>query len=89
MAAPISLAEARQFLRATDSAEDGLISLLVGAAQSRIEAGLGVTLSETSPAPLRLAVLLLAAQAYENRTTPGPNLSWIEAWLSPYRPSGL
>lgn len=44
---PVSLAEAKAFLRVTHDAEDALIGRLVTAARQRIEAELGLALVET------------------------------------------
>lgn len=44
---PVSLAEAKAFLRVTHDAEDALIGALVTAARSRIEAELGLALVST------------------------------------------
>lgn len=82
MADPVTLDEAKAFLRVTHGAEDGLITTLLAAARRRIEDDLSVALSETSPAPLRLCVLMLTAQAYDGRGWEGAALA---GWLSPYR----
>jgi len=44
----------------------------------------GLGLTSTSPAPLRLAILMLALRAYErgDRETP---IDPVEAWIAPYR----
>lgn len=88
MADPVSLIEARLFLRVSHDDEDGLISTFLEAARARIEGATGLTLSDASPAPLRLSVLHLVAQAYQNRGEAadlGANLAAVEPWLKPYR----
>lgn len=82
---PITLAEARLFLRVGDDAEDGLVQLLIDAAVGRIEAATGLSLTETSPAPLRLAVLMLVAHGFEHREAAEAPIGLIEPWLAPYR----
>jgi hypothetical protein len=84
MTAPVSLAEARLFLRATEAAEDGLIQTLIDAARARVEGEIGDTLDGDAPAALRLAILMLVLGAYERGGTvlAGPA---VEAWIAPYR----
>lgn len=84
MTAPVSLAEAKLFLRVENDAEDGLIQTLIDAAQARVEAEVGLTLLSTSPAPLRLAILMLALRAYERGDREIP-VAPVEAWIAPYR----
>ncbi len=86
---PITLAEARLFLRVTDDAEDDLIRLLIEAATGRVEASVGLILADPAPASLRLAVLMLVAQAYEHRDAGEPPLSLVEPWLAPWRRARL
>ena len=85
MADPVSLDEAKLFLRVTHYAEDTLITTLVAAAKTRQEGEVGVVIDEASPAPLRLCLLYLVAQAYQNRGETAVDLDALEAWLSPYR----
>ena len=84
MTAPVSLTEAKLFLRVEHEAEDGLIGTLVEAAQKRVEGDVGLSLTSTSPAPLRLAILMLALRAYE-RGEVAMAIAPVEAWIAPYR----
>ena len=84
MSAPVSLAEAKAFLRVAHEAEDGLIGTLIAAAQARVEGDVGLSLTSTSPAPLRLAVLMLCLRAYE-RGEGEMSTAPVEGWIAPYR----
>lgn len=84
MTAPVSLTEARLFLRVEHDAEDGLIQTLIDAARARVEGDVGASLTSTSPAPLRLAILMLTLRAYERGETE-MQIQPVEAWLAPYR----
>ena len=84
MTAPVSMAEAKAFLRVTHDAEDDLIALLIDAARRRVEGETGVTLTSTSPAALRLAVLMLTLRAYERGEDAMP-IAPVEAWIAPHR----
>ena len=84
MTAPVLLAEAKLFLRVEHAAEDALIQTLIDAARARVEGDVGLTLESTSPAPLRLAVLMLVLRAYE-RGDRDMSLQPVEAWIAPYR----
>ena len=84
MTAPVSMAEAKAFLRVTHDAEDDLIALLIDAARRRVEGETGLSLTSTSPAALRLAVLMLTLRAYERGEDKMP-IAPVEAWIAPYR----
>jgi hypothetical protein len=89
-----TLAEAKGFLRVADATEDALVGLLIDAAETRVAAATGLTLSPSSPAPVRLAVLVLVAHAYEHRAQSQeggvePPSGLVEAWLAPYRQARL
>ena len=84
MTQAVTVAEAKAFLRVTDSAEDSLISLLIDAAQVRVEGAVGLTLDTNSPAPLRLAVLMLVAHGFEHREAQAP-VALVEPWIAAYR----
>jgi hypothetical protein len=89
MADPVSLDLARSFVRIGNDSEDQVLSLLLAASKVRVEAATGLSLSDTSPAPLRLSVLLLAADAFERRDGGETPLALIEPWLASHRPSRL
>ena len=84
MTAPVSMAEAKAFLRVTHDAEDDLIALLIDAARKRVEGETGLSLTSTSPAALRLAVLMLTLRAYERGEDEMP-IAPVEGWIAPYR----
>ena len=84
MSAPVTLTEAKLFLRVALEAEDGLIQTLIDAARARVEGEVGLTLTSTSAAPLRLAVLMLVLRAYE-RGESEMSAAPVEGWIAPYR----
>lgn len=86
-APPVALEAAKAWLRVTQDAEDGLIADLLAASQARVERALGVTLDDASPGPLRLAVMMLVAHAFEHRGDSAdlPPLALVEPWLAPFR----
>ncbi len=85
MSDPVSLDEAKLFLRVSHDAEDALISIFLESGKVKLEALTDLALSDTSPAPLRLSLLYLVAQAYQNRGEGETDLSALDAWLLPYR----
>ena len=84
MGVPVSLTEAKLFLRVEHDAEDGLIQTLIDAARARVEGEVGVALDDASAAPLRLAVLMLVLRAYERGEREMP-IAPVSAWIAPYR----
>ncbi|MDB5420313.1 MAG: hypothetical protein JWR59_260 [Brevundimonas sp.] len=84
MTAPVSLTEAKLFLRVEHDAEDGLIQTLIDAARARVEGEVGLSLTSTSAAPLRLAILMLSLRAYERGESDMP-IAPVSAWIAPYR----
>ena len=84
MAQPVTVAEAKLFLRVEHEVEDGLIQTLIAAAQAKVEAEVGLSLTSTSPAPLRLAVMMLVLRAYE-RGEGEMSVAPVEGWIAPYR----
>ncbi|WOB79673.1 head-tail connector protein [Brevundimonas nasdae] len=83
MAQPVTVAEAKLFLRVEQEVEDGLIQTLIAAAQAKVETDVGLSLTSTSPAPLRLAILMLVLRAYERGEA--VEIEPVEGWIAPYR----
>jgi uncharacterized phage protein (predicted DNA packaging) len=84
MSAPATLAEAKLFLRVDQDADDSLIQLLIDSAQARIEQEVEFDLCATSPAPLRLALLMLVLRAYEHGEH-DMSIARVESWVASYR----
>ena len=83
MSEPVSLAEAKLFLRVEHEAEDALILMLLEAAKEKVSAATGLSLDAEAPAMLRLAMLKLLHDAYERG---GPvEADRAEAWLAGWR----
>lgn len=80
MSEPVTLAEAKLFLRVSHEAEDDLIATLIAASKERVEQATGLTLDEAAPAALRLVILKQVDAAYEGEAD-----GEAEAWLRPYR----
>lgn len=80
MSEPVTLAEAKLFLRVSHEAEDDLIGTLIAASKARVEQATGLALDETAPAALRLVILKWVHAAYEGEAD-----SEADAWLGPYR----
>lgn len=80
----VSLAEAKLFLRVDRDDEDAVIAAFIEKAQETVEREVRVSIKSTSPAPLRLAILMLCLRAYESGETDMP-LTRVEPWISPYR----
>lgn len=85
MSDPVSLNEAKLFLRVAHTEEDTLIALLLEAAKARLENEIGGPMNETSPAPLRLALLYLVAEAFEKRGDISALNPALQSWVSFYK----
>lgn len=87
MTEPVSLTEAKLFLRVEHGAEDDLILTLLAAAKGRVEEAVGGALDGDAPAGLRLAILQLVHAAYERGGA--VEAGDVEAWVAPYRRARL
>lgn len=84
---PVTLTEAKLFLRVHHDNEDDAIQGLIDGAHKVLADAVGFELTPTSAAPLRLALLMLTLRAYERGDTSYP-LRPVEAWIAPYRATG-
>ena len=76
MSDPVTLAEAKAFLRVTHDAEDGLIGTLLSAAVQKVQARTGLAPHAGWAASLRVAVLQLVAESFERREDGSPG-GWL------------
>ncbi len=83
MSDPVTVAEAKAFLRVGHAGEDQLISRLLLTAQERLEKELGRTLDASAPLPLKQALLAWVAHAFERGEAEAPPT--VRAWVAPYR----
>lgn len=81
---PVSVAEAKEYLRIDGEEEDTLLASLISVAKSHCEDYLQTALSNELPLPVKQAILILVVHFYEQRigeTIP----KVVYTLLSPYR----
>ena len=84
MAEPVTLAEAKEYLRIDSEEEDTLLAGLLLAAKEHCENYLQAALSSEVPTPVKQAMLILIGHFYEQRAGEDiPNVVYV--LLSPYR----
>jgi Phage gp6-like head-tail connector protein len=85
---PLSLADAKKFLRVEHDADDELIASLIVAARNAVELATRRNLAAPDiPAPLLHATRLLLAQSYEHRDEVRPDAlpETVAALIAPFR----
>mgnify|MGYP003588896868 CR=1 FL=1 len=81
---PVTVAEAKAYLRIDGEEEDNLLASLISAATMHCEDYLQASLPELVPTPVKQAMLLLVSHFYEQRG--GENIpKVVYDLLSPYR----
>ena len=84
MAEPVTLAEAKEYLRIDGEEENSLLTALLSAAISHSENYLQAPLPSETPTPVKQALLILIGHFYEQRAGEDiPNVVYV--LLSPYR----
>ena len=84
MAEPVTLAEAKEYLRIDSEEENTLLAGLLLAAKEHCENYLQAALPREVPTPVKQAMLILIGHFYEQRAGEDiPNVVYV--LLSPYR----